>query len=276
MNLKEYLDLIFDPINKNLYIDNIKLAESIIPNNNIFNDQDEHQFTKKLYEIYLQNFNVNKLNVWGQRKDNAEQSTFFKLKLPISIFKKNIKYSTKYLDIGSGDGLMAYVFSDNLKLNVEMSDIDDYRLQKFKQIPFYKITPYNPIKTDKKYDIISCFHIIHHSKDFFDFRLNEIWNLLNPGGFLIIRESDVNSEYMKIKIILQHIYYEIKEITEKISYEEFNNWFYSRFSGFYFINIVNLIDEIKNISNNFEIIYKPKENEFSYKDRTFYLIIKKL
>ena len=278
ITFQEYLNLLRNG-DKELLKSNIELCKSIInekihPNIFIYSEFDAEKFVEVLYNIYVKSAIKNQ---WGNHNRNA---VFGKLQLLMSMieyrnlpeFEKLLKLPNKsYLDIGCGDGMIGFELAKKLDVKYfEMADVDDVRSNYYKKYKFYKLTPNKEMGIKNKYDIVSCFHIIHHADDFFDFRIKEIYNIMKPGAFLIIRESDVNSEFMKYKIILQHIYYEIYEIKRNMTQPEFTEWFNNRFKSFNLISVDELIVNLEKIG--FKILMKPNSSEFTKKDRSYYLI----
>jgi 2-polyprenyl-3-methyl-5-hydroxy-6-metoxy-1,4-benzoquinol methylase len=128
------------------------------------------------------------------------------------------------LDVGCGDGIIGYEFAHKYKLTPSYTDVVNTVV--LKDVDFVVFDPDAPLPQQAQYNIISCFHILHHIPTLFglQFRLKDIRSRLQGGGYLIIKEHDVQDQTMNKKIAWQHICYEIKEINEGMTKDELNKW----------------------------------------------------
>lgn len=178
-----------------------------------------------------------------------------------------LKLIKTYLDIGCGDGLVSSYMSKG-RFDVELADVVDVRTDKSKQ--FYLIEPNKPIPTNKKYDLVSCFHIIHHASNFFPYRINQIHDLLNEDGLFIIKEHDKTDK--ESYIINKHLQYEIDEIEKGLTREQFQKWVDSYPNQFYLKSQKDMINSIENAG--FQLL--KVQNSYKSRDGSYLAVFKKI
>ena len=137
--------------------------------------------------------------------------------------KALLPVSTKigaYLDVGGGDASITVAIGKEYSIsadNVVTNDI--FAPEGFKQPdPAYPIR-YVQTKTDDKtgavtidlpdktYDLVTCFVSMHHF-EYMDLMLKEIMRVMKPGGYLFIREHDVQPDDTKLKDKLDQMHLE--------------------------------------------------------------------
>jgi ubiquinone/menaquinone biosynthesis C-methylase UbiE len=122
----------------------------------------------------------------------------------------------KYLDICCGTGKKTGLFSKFLELkkeNTYCTDIDTWGPYKNKskmRLPFqFKyITDGKLDYSDNTFDICTCILSLHHVTKLDDF-INEIYRITKPGGYFLLIEHNVITDYDRIFINLQHMLYSI-------------------------------------------------------------------
>lgn len=135
------------------------------------------------------------------------------------IFKFYNGKSKKYLDLGGGDGKITTTIGKHLKLskqNIICADIDSWLDNKHLEESSESITyvKLNDSKNsterlpfgDGEFSLITCFQSLHHIKN--NIILSELYRILEPGGYIIIREHDCDSNFMKILIDIEHCIFE--------------------------------------------------------------------
>lgn len=129
-------------------------------------------------------------------------------------YLKNITNKNfNYLDIGCGDARKTMLFYKYLKLkkeNVYCTDIKTwgpYQKDK-KEIPFqFEFIMNNKLKyEDNKFDLVSCILTLHHIQDMNNF-IKEIYRIIKPGGYLLLIEHSVYTDYDRLLINIQHLLY---------------------------------------------------------------------
>ncbi|MDD4930561.1 MAG: class I SAM-dependent methyltransferase [Candidatus Colwellbacteria bacterium] len=120
----------------------------------------------------------------------------------------------KYLDLGGGDGKITSAIGQYLHLSKEKivcADIDSWwdndRTEK-EEITYLKISeghrlPFN----DGEFGLVTCFQSLHHMKNP-DLVISELYRILEPGGYIIIREHDCDSVLIKMLIDIEHCIFE--------------------------------------------------------------------
>lgn len=129
----------------------------------------------------------------------------------------------KYLDLGGGDGKISAAIGNYLRLskdNVVCADIyswhdSDTRTEK-EDITYIKLSEEGklPFK-DKEFSFITCFQSLHHMRNV-GIVVSELYRILEPGGYIVIREHDCDSVFMKMLIDIEHCIFEtvLKDISD--------------------------------------------------------------
>jgi ubiquinone/menaquinone biosynthesis C-methylase UbiE len=124
----------------------------------------------------------------------------------------------RYLDIGSGNGEIAYGIGSYIKAETIMMDIKDNRDEIFKGGKFLKIDEDEIIKLESNsVDLITIFQTLHHVQNI-HLLMNELRRVIKKDGIIIIREHDCGNKYDARMIDLEHMMYDI--VFENKTYEE--------------------------------------------------------
>lgn len=126
---------------------------------------------------------------------------------------KNKNKNNVYLDIGCGNAKKTGYFSQFLKLKKENTYCTDIKTwgpyQKDKtKLPFqFKYIINNKLDyEDNKFDLITCILTLHHVKNMNDFII-EIRRIIKPGGYLLLIEHSVYTDYDRLFVNIQHMMY---------------------------------------------------------------------
>ncbi len=111
------------------------------------------------------------------------------LKIPGLIYK-----DYNLLDIGSGGGTFVNMVKDKF-LNIDCQEISDVCIENLKDYG-YKVYngDFNSIEFDKKYDVVTCYHVLEHIKDIKGF-LNQVNKVV--GKYLVIEIPKCKREIPK-------------------------------------------------------------------------------
>jgi len=127
--------------------------------------------------------------------------------------KINIK-NIQYLDICCGNGKKTSIFQKSLKLskeNVHCTDIEAWGPYKtHSKIPFsFKLIVDGKLDyEDNSFDLCTCILSLHHIKDLNNF-INEISRIIKPGGYFLLIEHSVLTDYDRLFINIQHLLYTV-------------------------------------------------------------------
>jgi ubiquinone/menaquinone biosynthesis C-methylase UbiE len=120
----------------------------------------------------------------------------------------------KYLDICCGNGKKTGIFQKNLNLqkeNTYCTDIDTWGPYKNRsKMPFqFKLIVDNILDYENNsFDLTSCILSLHHVKDLNKF-ISEIARITKPGGYFILIEHSVITDYDRLFINIQHLLYTV-------------------------------------------------------------------
>ena len=126
---------------------------------------------------------------------------------------KNNSY-IKYLDIGCGNAKktsMIYNYLNLKKQNTYCTDIQSwgpYQQKEKDKIPFqFKYIIGGKLDyPDDSFDFISCILTLHHIPDLAGF-IKEIHRILKPGGFFLLIEHSLYTDYELLTVNIQHMFY---------------------------------------------------------------------
>lgn len=125
---------------------------------------------------------------------------------------KNTK-DTIYLDIGCGNAKKTGFFSKYLKLKKENTYCTDIKTwgpyQKNKsKLPFqFKYIINNKLDyKDKTFNLVTCILTLHHVQNMNDFII-EVNRIIKPGGYLLLIEHSVYTDYDRLFVNIQHMMY---------------------------------------------------------------------
>ena len=142
---------------------------------------------------------------WGFSRESSRRKDIFKF------YKGSPK---KYLDIGGGNGSITSEIGKSFLLKEEdiiCVDINKwlgktsekkYNIS-YKEIKEDGILPFN----DGEFSLITLFQSLHHMKNV-DKMISEIFRVLHPGGYIIIREHDCSNDNIKLLIDIEHCLFE--------------------------------------------------------------------
>lgn len=108
--------------------------------------------------------------------------------------KKHVGKESKILEVGCGYGFLTMQLQKNDFRNITLIDIDDYRSEKIKSLPFdvldvcFDKFPYE----DNAFDVITATAILEHLENPYFF-LRESIRVLKPHGLLIISFPNIFS-----------------------------------------------------------------------------------
>jgi 2-polyprenyl-3-methyl-5-hydroxy-6-metoxy-1,4-benzoquinol methylase len=236
-SLNNQLDIVYQPLNKtpwNKYFSSLNAAQKDTIKNTIskldhvkkyMNNQviTTDGFVSALYNDYLA---ADTSTAYGQGDDRI-QAASYKIK-SIQSADPNFKMNrdSKYLDVGSGDGVLATELATVYKVeDYLLSDVQNYLPQFIKAKTgnrFVLLKPGLALRSDN--DVISSFQVLHHAGDL-SAELETFSKALKIGGKLLISEHDVNHYTWYNLVLLQHITFEIAEISRNKSFDEFRKWF---------------------------------------------------
>lgn len=152
----------------------------------------------KLYENYHKNIKIQKRVI--NDDDFTYKNTFSKI-------KKYVPKKGWVLDIGSATGTVAFYFANKglnvdgieLSKNAYKSSILNRNVLNIDTVNFYN-TPFEKIKFDKKYKLVTCFEVLEHLKD--DSRmLSKIRKCMDKKSIFVITVPSANAPLYKIGLL---------------------------------------------------------------------------
>ena len=159
-------------------------------------------------------------------KNKKDEILKFIGKETIKALEKN---NNTYLDIGANWGDITneikerfnfkQTYGADYKNSLENSyDIDFIRVN-YNQEPAVKLPDINA-------DFITCLMVLHHLNDNGqNILINDCYNKLNKGGFLLIKEHNITNKIQNFLIDLLHNFYMIILIKDKIEFQEVEEYF---------------------------------------------------
>ena len=260
LNIKLSWDDFFSRVSK----DPRKLAEIKTYFPYLSCDQEKCDYLLQIYELYK---TTEKSDSKYGSGENRQVKTDNKFKILESAYEGfDINSDVRYLDIGSGDGLLAKTIARNFGIeDYYLSDVQNNLIDvDSNNGKFILFEDDQNIKLDDV-GLVSIFQALHHAKNVI-FRIENIANLLPSGGVLLISDHDSSNGYIRNKILLEHIAYELGELENRnMSFEEFVNWFET-----YDLNLMTKDWLHKNIINNEFTLLGTTEP--SKKNSTYYSI----
>ncbi len=217
--------------------DFLPTLEPTIVKNNIINKNSLYVAQKITKNTVTRNLNDILVNFQGQLVQNHIWASHNNLKPKqfegFALCVNNAKESpvNLYIDIGTGSGHSFDFMSTVLNATKAISfDVDDYRVEKSSE--FHKLELNRPIDIiDETVDVVSMFHSLHHMDDA-SYRLRDISRMLKPGGFLLIKDHNVQNQTDAQTVTFEHFVYSIGEGKTSINnlFEYKNN----STSGYYY------------------------------------------
>ena len=243
-NNEKFKNDLLSVLNKNLKFVNIKENEitDILEKNKSDND-----ILLKLNEL---NFKKNPIKKETKKSDIIRGKS--RVKEIEKLLKENnveliVDKDSKYLDVGSSNGVIAKTIGNSLGFkseNIYGIEISKWAEKEHKENKPSIQTEYIDGKQfpfeDNSFNLISCIMSIHH----FEYKndmLNEIQRVLKPNGVLIIREHEFDgSDELRSLIDLEHAIYANVLDKQNTNKEDINK-FWSTYIGDYFS-----FEELKN------------------------------
>lgn len=157
----------------------------------------ELYFNKKYYYIF--NRKIKKQNYWSLKKDPDgkirdrinnhffEKKKFIKNNKNLINLIKSLKIKN-FCDVGCGPGYLISYFSKKIKVFGIENDLSAINLAK-RYGTIYNFDLDQPINLKKKFDLITCYHVIEHLKKP-EFFLKNIKKILNKNKYLIVGTPD--------------------------------------------------------------------------------------
>ena len=167
-----------------------------------------------------------------------------------------------YLDVGAGDGRDGSIIAEKVKAKrVILADVSDHRVDN--NAEFLKLEIDNPIELENV-DLITAFHVIHHSVDAL-FRLNDLVRILKPGGYLLIKDHNVINFKDANNVSFEHFVYSLGESKAMISdariYPSIEPmWYYGAdYIIDYVVNLgmeIVLFEEFKGVTKLYMVLFR--------------------
>lgn len=163
---------------------------------------------------------------WNKRIESRENSR------QQDIFRFYNEKPKKYLDLGGGDGKITNAIGSYLKLkrgDVVCADTEwfDEERKENEPITYTKIFEENnrlPF-LNNEFSLVTCFQSLHHMKNINNV-ISELYRITEPGGYIIIREHDCDSGFVKILIDIEHCIFEciMKDLSDNFSDKYYGNY----------------------------------------------------
>lgn len=147
----------------------------------------------------------------------AKSTSNYRAKLIYSAYKKWLKAGDKVLDIGCGNGIIAYFLHNKLKIDITCCDVKNYLIYKF---PFYKITGSKLPFKNKQFDLVFINDVLHHIES--DKHLAVISEALRVGKVVLIFEAKPTFSGKMFDIILNKFHY--GGLDQPLSFRNIADW----------------------------------------------------
>ncbi|GAB6074882.1 class I SAM-dependent methyltransferase [Nautilia lithotrophica] len=155
--------------------------------------------------------------------------THFLRKQEIELLVSKLKKNQKILEIGSGDGYVAYILKEKYGLDITASDLNP-RFPQYTNV--LKIDGQSTNLKDKQYDVIISIHVLEHIENI-DNAMHEFKRLLKDDGKMYHLVPSTNT--MLLTIFMQPFSY-IRAI-----YLYINGYFFTKYQPFRNKNILRFI-----------------------------------
>jgi ubiquinone/menaquinone biosynthesis C-methylase UbiE len=181
---------------------------------------------KLLRDIYVKIPSDSDFNRGKQRVRELEHIGFFD-----RIIKSGNKVSN-LLDFGGQNGIIGSEIGKALDISsITVTDISNWFGNTFTKVSGVEqvfLSTYTlSMFEDNSFDVIICFQVLHHIKNF-QTTLKELYRICKPGGYFLIREHDCDSENTRVLIDLEHSLYEC--VIENRGYEYLKNYYANYFT----------------------------------------------
>lgn len=163
----------------------------------------------------------NKAATWDDDPGHVERAKIIAKQLKNAIGKSNIKNALEY---GSGTGQLSFELKDEfpeITLMDESFKMTEVALQKCKDLNVTNLHPVqydlilNPLP-DRRYDLIFTLLTLHHI-DNIDMILEKFYELLNPGGMLVLIDLEKEDGSFHDYEFQGHLGFERKELEQQLS-----------------------------------------------------------
>jgi SAM-dependent methyltransferase len=180
----------------------------------------DYNLRKKAIKFIHKNHNCPDMfiyNVLRNMLKNSTEDTFKDNKRGNSMKNTLERYKSKweqikpseYLDVGCYQGDITKSVGEYF--NLKKDKIHGIDIKQYIETEDFTYTVYDGINIpyeDNKFDVITCFMILHHiPNDSLEGLLKEIYRVMKPGGFLLLREHNADKHDYDILDIL-HSYYD--------------------------------------------------------------------
>ena len=165
----------------------------------------------------------------------------YKVDFMIDIFLKVLKVNPEWfqlkdfqhLDVGGASGDLSNSLLQKFpNIHTRTMDVPSWGSKDHKKEFEHVGVEYDFVVTkqfpymDRSFDLITMIQTLHHIDDS-EYALREIWRVLQPGGFLFVREHSCETLEDKIVIDMEHMLYEV--VNDK-NWSAFNNFRANYFS----------------------------------------------
>ncbi len=143
----------------------------------------------------------------------------------------------KYIDFGGGDGAITNALREQLDLTTDQAiclDIDtwfDNKVEKKFPVSYRTAQESGQLEfKDEEFDFITAFQSLHHIVDI-DLKLSELARITRKGGYLLIREHDMDCQHTKMLIDIEHFLYEmtLKPKPNENFIDSYDAWYKSKY-----------------------------------------------
>lgn len=219
--------------------------------------KNKHKSDREFYQILsrLNNTSNNTSNHLASTREKLRKGNY-KLKHIRNLLPFNTK---KYLDFGGSDGSNAAMIGYELglkKSDIWVIDQEEWigvKINPRKDVTF-KNTDYLKKIKDNTFDLITCFHVLHHIPNIEE-TVKELKRIIKPGGTILISEHDCHDDEFAKLLDIEHEIFDIV-INKSVTYDEFIKMYYGKYWP---------------KEKWFKLFKKPKKVvELKNKDMTFY------
>lgn len=223
-DIKNRLYLTFSKIDNGIKL--FKYLKTMILKYKMKNDKQMYERLQKNYKIMTlaeENYDSKQKSYLMYRGLNRANNI---INITNNLGIKNIK---NYLDIGTGNGMIAESIGKKFNLDWEQIhclDVESCVIDRIGKCNFQIYDGINIPLNKNSIDLITLFMVLHHVKELKKL-LKSIHKVLSPDGILIIREHDANSDDIKTLIDVQHALYSILHVGQE--YDFFRKTYYANY-----------------------------------------------
>lgn len=172
-----------------------------------------------LYELRKLLYKPNPKPVYSKYSKERELSRTRDIKIELDIVRKQLNPSFSYLDLGCSEGKITTAVIENLELSPEQSFACDIFPQE--PNPLFRFTQnfvsHLPF-SDRQFTFITLFMSAHHFSHMDDM-MKEIYRILVPGGYVLIREHNYKTPDDTIFYNIIHGIYSCVLVNESTPYD---------------------------------------------------------